>query len=709
MKKSKVVPKSIPGRSKARELLQAVRRGGRWRWPGLLNSVGKKLFLLFFVSIVLFVGVSGITSYQISGSVVKSKYAEATQQTIQEATQKLDILFQLYEGLVLQTGTNSQIQDYAKLIFEKKETSAVGIITNLNKVKASLRSSRLTLPGIDSISIIPEDMPDMVFEGGDLPGTVPRAGLNELGWYHAMLESKDKPIWLATNPQGHIYETGHPVIAVGKVFTNYYSNKSVVVVVEVNTKVLEQQLGGIDLGTDSAVTIVGADGNTIYQKEQEKIGTPSPFKVKADGGVAYQDAEDGRSFLTVSSPSERTGWSVLGFVPVSETLKDMDSIFYATLVIALVSGVFALVIGNVAVRMFGKPLVRLRNLMRSGEEGDLSVRASFVSNDEIGQLSDSFNRMMTKINELLSHTRSSANQVLEMSAQLTEVSEKTAHTAQEVSLVMGQIADGTSHLAQEAETSNNMSLTINDKIHDVVEANEEMHRLADKVQSSSEAGVRYLLEVVGHAEQTDQMTREMAEKVESLKASAESIRSIVDLLKNISQQTNVLSLNANIEAARAGAAGKGFAVISNEIRSLADQSKESLKVVEQFTLNIQQEVDGTVGVLTRARPLFARQISAVRESGTIFQQVEQRMGEYKSQLELVSAHIGTLQGIQAKMNETISGVSAVSEEAMASTEEVASLTENQLFVSREVVDIARQLERLSEGLSVNLSKFKVKE
>ncbi|WP_238555738.1 methyl-accepting chemotaxis protein [Paenibacillus alvei] len=174
----------------------------------------------------------------------------------------------------------------------------------------------------------------------------------------------------------------------------------------------------------------------------------------------------------------------------------------------------------------------------------------------------------------------------------------------------------------------------------------------------------------------------------------------------MTKQTNILSLNATIEAARAGTAGKGFMVVADEIRNLADQSRQSIDVVGQITEKIQLEITETVTALSEAFPLFQKQAEAVQETDVIFSTVQQQMDGMIQQLGNVTGSIGRLNEAQSILVEAMSNVSAVAEEASATSEEVASLSTEQLNVSNRLVELSQQLEEVSSNLKETLSQFK---
>jgi len=196
------------------------------------------------------------------------------------------------------------------------------------------------------------------------------------------------------------------------------------------------------------------------------------------------------------------------------------------------------------------------------------------------------------------------------------------------------------------------------------------------------------------------------ERVGRLQESTGSIRKVLDLLSNITKQTNILSLNASIEAARAGAAGKGFMVVADEIRKLAEQSRESIGVVGEITEQIQQEVENTVRALNELYPLFQEQISSVKNTEMIFNNVKAEMNQFINRLDEATQYIQELDQAQQVLSEAMASVSAVSEESSATSEEVASLSVQQMHVSEGLVKLAEQLESLSQSLQESLKRFK---
>lgn len=386
--------------------------------------------------------------------------------------------------------------------------------------------------------------------------------------------------------------------------------------------------------------------------------------------------------------------------------NDTKTLLMIILMLILIAAVLAAMIGFIISRKIVKPIHKLFDLMDRGANGDLSIRAEIKSEDEIGELAASFNQMVVQLNVLVSKTSQLSQQVLSMSSELSEVAGKSSVSVKEVSVATEQIASGASTLAMEAEKGNDLSLGIRKQMQHVMSSNVEMGKSADEVRKSSNQGTEFMNLVTEKTKQTEEMTRDMVNKVTQLQENTSSIHKILEMLDNISKQTNILSLNASIEASRAGEAGKGFMVVAEEIRKLAEQSKQSIGVVAQITDQIRNEIDGTVQVLSEAYPIFQEQTESVKQAHGIFNNVSNQMEDFIAKLDEVTNSLQQLDESQHVLSEAMTNVSAVSQQSSATSEEVASLCSEQLAASDGLANLSKELEKLAHTLNVSLEQFK---
>ncbi|WP_409341584.1 methyl-accepting chemotaxis protein [Paenibacillus sp. MBLB4367] len=677
-----------------------------------IKSVGMKLFLIFFICIVVLVVAVGLFSYSQSKSIIENKMAVSTEQTISEAADKLELMLKNYESISMQFLTDNSFKATLRSYTEPTD-NAYERLTRFKDLSDKLQSYLLGNSTIASISLLP------LQESNDVKPVL--AGSNftnfdylKTDWFKQGAESDGQVIWVDSKKTGFSEGMRESVFGLSRVLSDPLTGKKAFLLLfEIKLSSISDGLSKIKIGDTGQIVIVDVDNKLISSPDKEAV--ESKFAVPLVG-VSADDANkavssvntiEGDRKLIVNKKMAMSDWSIAAVAPVSELVQETSRIQTVTWVAVLVSMAVAGIAGFFVARMIGGPLVKLRNLMKEGEQGNLTVRMDYSSKDEIGQLSISFNQMMEQITRLVQQTNHSASEVLRTAGELLNASKKTAVSAKEIAVATEEIANGASSLAIEAEKGSSLTNEIGGQMRQVVESNMEMGSSAAVVQQESERGTTYMSELIVKTNATEEMTRSMVEKVDRLKESTSSIRKILDVLNNMTKQTNILSLNATIEAARAGAAGKGFMVVADEIRKLAEQSKQSIEVVGQITETIQTEIDETVSVLSTAYPVFQEQIQSVKEAEQIFKQVQGHMSGFVVQLESATQSIQLLDQSQLVLNEAMTNVSAVSEESSATSQEVASLSNEQLSVSEGLVRLSESLEDLSNSLQQSLDKFRV--
>lgn len=681
-----------------------------------VKSVGVKLFLIFLSSIIVVVLVLGILSFNAAQNTIKENVAEANRQTIIQTAEKMDIYLKQYENMMLQLFFDPQVQDQltklqsAKNFYEK--------FTATNDIGKKLTSQSTTDTNIVAITLVPDDENASIISSGT--SSFSSDGVRSEAWFKQIVaNSKEyKPVysdklasqsnyWFTTAVTG----TERPNVAMARPLKNLGDTSGYTVIIELKNSMLESAFATVNLGSGSRIQLVDASGMVVASSNTEEAGKASEFTFIKDSQKNMSSREesntDGKDMLAAFSSLSRADWKLTGMVPTGELVKGARPILLTTFISAAGAAVLAVLLGMLMVRMIARPLARLKDLMVVGARGDLRVRTEYTSKDEIGQLSASFNMMMERITELVSETNETAVKVLETAGELGGASRKTAISAKEIAAATEEIAGGAGSLALEAERGNELTDQIGQQMQAVVAANREMDEAARSVGRSSGQGAKQLAELLKQTSQTGEMTNALVQKVNDLKETAFSVIKVLDVMKNITQQTNILSLNATIEAARAGEAGRGFMVVADEIRQLADQSKQSIAVVAGITDRIMTEMNETVQVLSDVAPLFEKQMTSVKGTSDIFVSVQEQMENFIASLESVTTSIDSLSHSQVVLSDAMANVSAVAEESSATSEEVASLSGEQQNVSDQLVALSAKLETASDQLKQKLSSFTV--
>lgn len=670
-----------------------------------IKSVGLKLFLIIFVSIIACVLTVGLIAYSKAKTLVEENVSEASYQTVKQVTNNLDIVFQTYSDLTLQMLIDKDIQGELRTLAETDQ--AFDILQSSRIVSDRLSNYIMGNSSITGVALIPlKEGKGIITAGTGLKADE----VKNTEWFQKVQEMEGRVTWIEPQANGIIASKSNNSIAAARLIKSNVSKDSYVLVMEINMDAIKLRYNDVHLGSESTLSIANKTGQYVINDDSAKIGQPHLVSLPAEQNKGRMKllTTAGDEVLAVYETSQTTEWRFVATIPVKELVEQAKSIRNVTILMVLLAAVIAVAIGMLVIFTVAKPLVSLRNLMVEGARGNLTVRSSIKERqDEIGELSNSFNEMMGQITSLAKQTTHSAAEVLFTATELTDASKKTAIAAKEIAVATEEIANGATSLAVEAEKGSDLTNQMNDQMKEVISANEQMVQSAVEVEEASEQGTAYMGQLIQRTGMTEEMTRSMVEKVDALKESTGSIVKILDVLNNLTKQTNILSLNAAIEAARAGAAGKGFMVVADEIRKLADQSRQSIDIVGQITAKIQGEIEETVQVLSDAYPLFQEQITSVKEANQIFLTVQGQMVQFVEKLELGTTSINGLNQSQTVLSDAMTNVSAVAEQSSATSEEVASLSSEQLSISDSLVRLSEKLDTVSRGLKDSLSKFKI--
>ncbi|MGN8769165.1 methyl-accepting chemotaxis protein [Paenibacillus barengoltzii] len=679
-------------------------RGGR-HW----NSVGLKMFVVVFAAVVVLSVVLGFSSYRASREIIREQVASASTQAVEQAADKLDFLFQQYEATSRQLAVDQTLRSDLETVTQPGIGTVVKTQAEdrIRKKLDALKSADERLLGVRLVSKDLEDVKSYKSSGVSSVRTDEAVESR----VKKVLDATGEPVWFPALQRGFFNAYTEPTVTMARLLRNInHPESEYILLFEIKAQALGDILGNLQIGKTGQVRVLTADNRIVHANDVALLEMESVIKVDAkqveSGESSFQAAdEQGVQQLVVFRPLQTVDWRIVGYAPESDFLSATDRLLLVMWVVLMGAVVVAALIGYFLVRMVGRPLEKLCRLMEEGERGNLQVRTRFKGNDEIGRLGHSFNRMLEQISQLVERTNGSAVELLATAENLTKASRDTSQTAAEIAQATGEIAAGAESLAVEADKGTETAERIGDQMSRVARLNAAMDESAGRVIEVSRNGEAHMEQLVEKTEAVSRMTALLEENSAKLSQSTQSIRSILAPMVEMTKQTNILSLNASIEASRAGAAGKGFMVIAGEIRELAAASGESIQTVSAITEEIQEAIGQTVEVLTGIAPLFAAQTEAVKEAAGIFQNVKGEMEQFIKEIRSSSASVQELLQSQATLQDFVDTVSSVVEQTSASTEEVASMSQEQHRVSAELVGLSARLEELAGQLQRSLSAF----
>ncbi|EGQ25746.1 methyl-accepting chemotaxis protein [Sporosarcina newyorkensis 2681] len=380
----------------------------------------------------------------------------------------------------------------------------------------------------------------------------------------------------------------------------------------------------------------------------------------------------------------------------------------------IVTGVIVLVIllsiatAIITANSISRPLRIVMNRMKLITSGDLSSEPMETHlKDEIGQLIASTNEMSASTRHLLDEINHVAETVSTQSEELTQsANEVKAGTAQ-IAITMEDLANGTE---SQADNATILSSSMETFVAKVMEANENgMHvqKSSTSVLEMTNQGSELMNSSSKQMAVIDQIVHDAVVKVEGLDQHTQEISELVSVIQDIAGQTNLLALNAAIEAARAGEHGKGFAVVADEVRKLAEQSSSSVTNITDIVNRIQNESRTVTDSLQHGYKEVEEGTSQIKQTGETFDKISTAVTEMANRIHSIAEDLNDISANGQEMRSSIEEIAAITEQSAAGVEETSASSEQASSAMEEVANNSNDLAKLAEELNLLMQRFKL--
>ncbi|MFW6229705.1 MAG: methyl-accepting chemotaxis protein [Halanaerobium sp.] len=387
-----------------------------------------------------------------------------------------------------------------------------------------------------------------------------------------------------------------------------------------------------------------------------------------------------------------------------EKMKNIIFIIIITAVI-LVSLISYLIASGIS-----KPINSAAEFARKIAKGELSIQVEekyLNKKDEVGTLSRALDSMRLDLKETIGSIVTISENLSANSEELSASSEEIAATSQEVSNAIQEVASGSEEQTAQIENTQQNINVLSSEIRTIASKNREMKKQANLVSGEVEKSSETILNTNDKIKEVHKNQKNMAENIEGLSVLSEKIGKIVDMISDISQQTNLLALNAAIEAARAGQAGRGFSVVADEIRQLAEQSSQATIDIEGLIKEIQKNISLTTSTMTDTTRVVNDSVTAIDTTNSYFAEIEKAVGKLNSLIAVVVDSVDEMETSSDEIDQAMVEISGVSQESSSIAQEVAASSEEQSAATEEIVSASEELADMAQKLKEQGSKFKL--
>ncbi|MEG5265260.1 methyl-accepting chemotaxis protein [Pseudomonas sp. JDS28PS106] len=436
----------------------------------------------------------------------------------------------------------------------------------------------------------------------------------------------------------------------------------------------------IDEAVTGVNTLAGDIPSSFLPQLQQAIAGLKAYK---DAVAQYRDAQSAsRAALDKMTP---LGTELLTIS--DELLKDQNTkrdqesakavmtILAATLLAVVLSILAALVI----TRQITRPLNDTLRVVERVASGDLSQDLKIQRGDELGKLQGSIQRMTVSLRELIGGIRDGVTQIASAAEELSAVTEQTSAGVNSQKVETDQVATA----------MHEMTATVQEVARNAEEASE----AAVAADQQAREGERVVGEAIAQIERLASAVDNSSQAMDALRVESDKIGSVLDVIKSVAEQTNLLALNAAIEAARAGEAGRGFAVVADEVRSLAQRTQKSTEEIEGLIASLQSGTQQASSIMDSSRSLTGSSVELTRRAGGSLESITRTVSAIQSMNQQIAAAAEQQSATAEEINRSVINVRDVSEQTSAASEETAASS----------VELAR----LGNHLQVLVSRFTV--
>ena len=674
----------------------------RWFSP----TIRIKMIAAFIVPIA-FIIFLGIASYDKAAEGICNSYEDSAEQTINATAQYIQFGVDSIEALSAQYMVDDTLLKYLyNYSNDKVENSR-----NKKLLGSSFSAKEITDKFISGISVFSDEVAAITTVTSIQDNIY--QGFLETEAGKKVSESQDAS-WIGTdtfldeNMGGG--NDSYSLRLVRKI-----QSSDALIVIDMDDETIQEILNGMGFEETGIIGFVTADGKEIISGNQEdnteKFFYDKEFYQKSvtaeETSHSFYVDYHGEDHLFLYSKIGDTGAMICALIPKSKIVSQADSIRKLTVIIVIIACAIAILTGLYISTGIDRTIRYIIANLKKAAEGDLSVDFITKRKDEFRILISEINNTFFHMKELIIQVKQMSSGVSAAAAGISGTSENFSITTNDISNAMNEIEQGIMQQAKDAEECLLQMDLLSGRIVQMSENIDKIGRIGEDTKERIKEGAVVTEELTEQTRSTIMITTDIVNGIKKLDEKAKSIGAIVKVINDISSQTNLLSLNASIEAARAGQAGKGFAVVADEIRMLSDQTKKSVYDIQSIVKDIQSDAEDLSKATKTAEEVLILQDTAVKNTTNSYQSINESVDDLMLQVRQVINNVNNIEESRTNTLGAVENISAVLEEIAASTNNVNQISNNQMNSIGTLSQAAVNLNQNSEDLIHAVQRFKV--
>lgn len=528
-------------------------------------------------------------------------------------------------------------------------------------------------------------------------------------WYKKAVELDGNSIWVThTN---NISANKELVISNVRMIENTSSmNKCGLLMINISPEALSSTLKNSKLGQNGYMFVVDKDGYIVSHKDismvGKKVDSSLLSKLQGNGGTIEGYTENKKSMYGVYTTSQDTQWKFVAIVPKSDLSATANYTGLISMVIILVFILISFLASIATTKQITKPINAMIGITKEMSNGNLNVECSSQKLRELDELSSNFNQMITNLKAMLFTTKELSQDTDEASKNLLTLSQDMSSAADEINSAVGEIA-GNSMLQTESTLSCvDISESFNSEITNSIESLDLVNHALKNTIGIIDNSTNVISSLKDTSNTNSSSMSEVSTTIEDMGENAKDILSILDKINGIAAQTNLLALNASIEAARAGDAGRGFSVVANEIRKLAEESQKASLDINSIIKNVNASLSSALSISKEAKTAFNDELSQVNTTINSFDSIKKSAYSIINKMEEAMTSIKIINDKKDVLFNSINNISQISQKNSAASEEVTASVEQQTSANNQMYSLSSGMTEKAAKLKGAIEKFK---
>lgn len=673
-------------------------------------SIRVRLIGAFLIPVV-FIIVLGVVSYYLASKGMISNYVNSSKVSLNMMGEYFDLGLTNMSSKAIDIISDETTQKYYSKYYSDKPTEEISRYKEIQKkVLAAVAADK----SISNIS---------VFAGYGHP--VSSAGTLKDSFYTDFTASEDYTLLTAGGQEinwigGHPFldetlkldSSGYGISYIKKITNSGYKQIGYVVV-DIKKSFFSDILTKSSFGKGSLSGYITSDKKAILQGEEKgkTAITDTSFYKEALKDKLSSDARyviyDDKDYLFVYTKSSLNGSVTFALIPDSQVTAQADAVKVITMIIMVLAVIIALIVGVFISGGISSAIRGTNKVLDAAATGDLRQQIHLKRKDEFHLLSKSINAMFDGMRNLIENIFGISKQTAGMTAKVSHTSELLVNASKDIAMTVTEIDQGISSLAKDAQSCFNGMSELAGEIGIQEENAGNIRSIAENTNITLNKGLKNMEELNAKQKDTSDITQAVIGNILNLEKQSDAIIEIVEAINEIADQTRLLSLNASIEAARAGAYGRGFSVVADEIRKLSEQSSGEAGRIGDIVARIRQSTQETANVATKANDIVTKQEDTLHETLSAFNGINTHVFQLTESLNDIITGLGRIGELKSETLSAIESISATLEETSAASAQLGTTADTQLLAVEELNKAVEELNQETENMESSVRMFKI--